>query len=78
VASLPRPRGASAAQLEDALRRAAVAAPVHAYSNPTDAFIAARETAGDDDRIAVFGSFLTVGEIAAHLETTRRRSSIDG
>ncbi len=78
VATLPGPRGASAAQLEDALRRAAVAAPVHAYSNPTDAFIAARETAGDDDRIAVFGSFLTVGEIAAHLETTRRRSSIDG
>jgi dihydrofolate synthase/folylpolyglutamate synthase len=74
VASLPRPRGASAAQLEDTLRRAAGAAPVHPYLNPTDAFIAARKTAHDDDRIVVFGSFLTVGEIAAHLETTRRRS----
>lgn len=78
LAALPGPRGARAAQLEDALRRAAVAAPVRTYPTPTDAFIAAHEAAGDDDRIVVFGSFLTVGEIAAHLETTRHRSSIHG
>ena len=78
VASLPGPRGASAARLQDALRRVAVAAPVYAHVKPVDAFIAARDAAGDDDRIVVFGSFLTVGEIAAHLETTRRRFSIDG
>lgn len=78
LASLPGPRGASAAQLQHALKRAGVAAPARVHSNPVDAFVAASEAASVDDRIVVFGSFLTVGEIAAHLETTRRRSSIDG
>jgi dihydrofolate synthase/folylpolyglutamate synthase len=78
LASLPGPRGARAAQLEAALERCGVQAPARAHADPLAAFRAAREDAGDDDKIVVFGSFLTVGAIAAELESTRCRSSIDG
>jgi len=78
LASLPGPRGAGAAQLEAALRRCGVDAPRRCHADPRAAFRAALEEAGDDDRIVVFGSFLTVGEVAAHLESTQRRSSFDG
>jgi len=78
LASLPEPRGASAAQLEAALRRAGVRAPAACHASPLAAFRTARERAGDDDKIVVFGSFLTVGEIASHLEAARNRSAFDG
>jgi len=78
LASLPGPRGARAEQLESALRRCGIQSPLRCHPDPRAAFRAAREEAGDDDRIVVFGSFLTVGEVAAHLESTRHRSSIDG
>jgi dihydrofolate synthase/folylpolyglutamate synthase len=78
LASLPGPRGAGAAELEAALRRCGVQAPVRCHADPLAAFRAARDEAGDDDKIVVFGSFLTVGAIAAELESTRCRSSIDG
>ncbi len=78
LASLPAPRGASAAQLEAALRRAGVRAAATCHATPLAAYRAARERAGDDDKIVVFGSFLTVGEIAAHLESTRNRSTSNG
>lgn len=78
LASLPGPRGADAKQLEAALRRCGVDAPLRCHADPRAAFRAALDEAGDDDRIVVFGSFLTVGEVAAHLESTQRRSSFDG
>ncbi len=78
LASLPGPRGAHAEQLEGALRRCGVRSRLRCHPDPRAAFRAALEEAGDDDRIVVFGSFLTVGEVAAHLESMRRRSSIDG
>jgi dihydrofolate synthase/folylpolyglutamate synthase len=78
LASLSGPRGAQAAQLEAALQRRGIQAPVRCHADPLAAFRAAREEAGDDDKIVVFGSFLTVGEIAAHLEPTRRGSSFHG
>jgi len=78
LASLPGPRGARAAQLEAALRGCGVTEPLRCHADPVAAFRAALDEAGDDDRIVVFGSFLTVGEIAAHLESARRRSSLDG
>jgi len=78
LASLPGARGARAGELEAALRRCGVHAPAHCHADPLAAFRAAREEAGDDDKIVVFGSFLTVGAIAAELESTRCRSSIDG
>jgi dihydrofolate synthase/folylpolyglutamate synthase len=78
LASLPAPRGARAEQLAQALQRCGVQVPQHCHADPRTAFDAARSEAGDDDRIVVFGSFLTVGEVAAHLESTRRRSPFDG
>ena len=61
VASLPGPRGASA----DALRASLLALGVHAeniviFENVADALLQAREIAGENDRIVIFGSFLTV------------------
>jgi dihydrofolate synthase/folylpolyglutamate synthase len=66
VATLPGPRGASA----DAVRAALVAAGVEpaairAYDDVAAAYAAAREGAGEADRIVVFGSFLTVGAVLA-------------
>jgi len=78
LASLPGPRGASAAQLEAALRRVDVRTAAACHASPLAAYRAARERADDDDKIVVFGSFLTVGEIAAHLEATQNRSAFDG
>jgi len=78
LASLPGPRGASAAQLEAALRRVDVRTAAACHASPLAAYRAARDRADDDDKIVVFGSFLTVGEIAAHLEATQNRSAFDG
>ncbi|MFO1317024.1 MAG: bifunctional tetrahydrofolate synthase/dihydrofolate synthase [Burkholderiales bacterium] len=61
VATLPGPRGAGAARLRDALAAAGVdAAAVRAFDDVAGALAAAREAAGEADRIVVFGSFLTV------------------
>jgi len=78
LASLPGPRGARAEQLEAALRRCGVRASLSCHADPRAAFRAALEEASADDRIVVFGSFLTVGEVAATLESTRGRSPFDG
>jgi dihydrofolate synthase / folylpolyglutamate synthase len=72
VAPLPGPRGSSAEHLRDALRAAGVeAAAVRTFDTVAHAFTAARDTAGDADRIVVFGSFLTVAAALA-AETQRR------
>jgi len=69
VATLPGPRGASAAALAAVLAAAGVATEaIRAFDDVADAFAAAREGAGEADRILVFGSFLTVG---AALEAAR-------
>lgn len=65
--SLSGPRGASAAQVAQALLRAGVHAPVGQHANATAAYEAARAAAGPADRILIFGSFYTVGDILAHL-----------
>ena len=54
-------------------------ASIHAHASPAQAFAAARESANENDKIVVFGSFLTVGEVKAWLkrqqdiETLKRR-----
>jgi dihydrofolate synthase/folylpolyglutamate synthase len=69
VATLPGPRGASAAAVVDALVAAGVAAEAtRMFEDVGSAFAAARAAASDADRIIVFGSFLTV---AAALAVTR-------
>jgi dihydrofolate synthase/folylpolyglutamate synthase len=70
IAPLPGPRGAGADMVRDRLVAAGVAAPaVQVFADIASAFLAARDKAGETDRIVVFGSFLTV---AAALAATRR------
>jgi dihydrofolate synthase / folylpolyglutamate synthase len=70
VATLPGPRGASAEQLAAVLAGAGVARPaVRTFPDVAAALAAARETAGEADRIVVFGSFLTVAAALAAVRT---------
>ena len=78
-ASLPGPRGVSAADLQVRVRAALERwrqdnpkhdeplADVLAFDSPRLAYEAARQAAALDDRIVAFGSFLTVGDVLAHL-----------
>lgn len=61
--SLSGPRAASAAKLTQILVAQGVAAPLPQFDSPIAAFRHARENAGEDDRIIVFGSFLTVAAV---------------
>jgi dihydrofolate synthase/folylpolyglutamate synthase len=60
LATLPGPRGASAAQLMDVLRQESIGTPAVQHASVADALVAARSEAGESDKIVVFGSFLTV------------------
>jgi len=63
VASTGGPRAASTAQLAAALAGAGVAAPVTWCENIAGAWHAACNIAAEDDKILVFGSFLTVAAV---------------
>lgn len=69
VADLPSPRGASAEALAEKLRAAGIApnaeCSMQTFATPADAFANARSRCGENDRIAVFGSFLTVAAVMA-------------
>ena len=65
IAALPGPRAAPAERLLAAIRAAEPQAQVQAFASPRAALAAARERAERDDRITVFGSFLTVADILA-------------
>ena len=76
-AGLPGPRGGSGEDLASHVSTALAAAPaeseaptVQAYADPAAAFAAARERAGEGDRIVVFGSFLTVAAVLQALGRT--------
>ena len=70
IASLPGPRGANADIMRDKLVAAAVDTDaLRIFPDIASAFVAARDMAGEADRIVVFGSFLTV---AAVLAATKR------
>ena len=60
--SLSGARAASAAELASILAHEAIEAPLQ-FGSPADAYQYARENAGEDDRIIVFGSFLTVADV---------------
>ncbi|TAK44114.1 MAG: bifunctional tetrahydrofolate synthase/dihydrofolate synthase [Betaproteobacteria bacterium] len=68
VAGLGGARGASAETVALALAAAGVTAPVQRHANPAAALAAARSEAGENDKIVVFGSFLTVAEAIATLD----------
>jgi len=66
-ASLPGARGASADELESRLG----AGTAEKFHTVEAAFVAARERAEEGDKIVVFGSFLTVGEVMAWLKKNK-------
>ena len=61
LASLPGPRGASADELASHVKNGRL------HASPAAAFAAARVEASENDKIVVFGSFLTVGEVISWL-----------
>ena len=69
LAPLPGPRGTDPEDLARALDEAEVLDAVERHASVAEAFAAARDAARPDDRILVFGSFLTV---AAALDFLRR------
>lgn len=66
VAALPGSRGAPSEAVAEAVRAAAPAAELRTFASPLEAYLCACAEAGEDDRIVVFGSFLTVAEVMAH------------
>jgi dihydrofolate synthase/folylpolyglutamate synthase len=62
VAGLDMPRGASAAELAQVLQDCGVHGDVRTSANIAEALRQASNEAGENDRIAVFGSFHTVAE----------------
>jgi len=66
VAPLPGPRGASVDTMRDTLVAAGAAAgALRIFPDIAAAYAHARDTAGETDRIVVFGSFLTVAAVLA-------------
>lgn len=73
LTDLPMPRAATAAALSDKLSEAGIAdsaatgaeRSVRRFASPADAYADAKKRAGENDRIVVFGSFLTVAGVLA-------------
>jgi dihydrofolate synthase/folylpolyglutamate synthase len=68
--SLEGPRGADSAQIAAVLARAG-AQVAGSFEAPAAAYAHARERAGQDDRILVFGSFLTVADVMRTLSSAK-------
>ena len=68
LASLGGARGTASSELAQILAAEGVRAPVGEHESPAAAYAAARGTAHENDKIIVFGSFLTVAEVMAKLE----------
>ena len=63
VAGIAAPRGATAAELGEVLQNAQVRGEVRACASIAAALYEASNRAGENDRIAAFGSFYTVAEV---------------
>jgi dihydrofolate synthase / folylpolyglutamate synthase len=71
VAGLEGPRAARAAEIAAILRSAGIATgSIETFDSPAQAYSAARRWSGEDDRIVVFGSFLTVADVMRAIEGT--------
>ncbi|HYN27466.1 MAG TPA: bifunctional tetrahydrofolate synthase/dihydrofolate synthase, partial [Burkholderiales bacterium] len=68
VAGLSSPRGAGAERIRQALAAAQVGVPVAEFDTPVRAYQHAIRSAGQNDKILVFGSFYTVGAVLAARE----------
>ena len=62
LATLPGPRGADAELLKRILLQEKIQTPARAHANACAALAVAKSEAGENDKIVVFGSFLTVAE----------------
>ena len=72
LATLQGPRAASARDLAAQLGALGVKeSSLSLHDSPAQAFAAARERASENDKIVVFGSFLTVGEVKAWLNDNK-------
>lgn len=71
LCDLPGPRGASALALAQVLSDLGARGSVECFSSPQEAFNQARSRAGENDRIATFGSFLTVADVMNAAQATR-------
>jgi dihydrofolate synthase/folylpolyglutamate synthase len=67
LADLDGARGARARLLADAIVAGQLGGESECHSSPQEAYARARKLAGEDDRIAVFGSFLTVAAVLREL-----------
>ncbi|TAN83568.1 MAG: bifunctional folylpolyglutamate synthase/dihydrofolate synthase [Gallionella sp.] len=65
VAGIAAPRGATTDELAQVLRQSGVRGEVLAFKNIAEASSYAYNAAGENDRIAAFGSFYTVAEVMA-------------
>jgi dihydrofolate synthase/folylpolyglutamate synthase len=78
LASLGGPRGTSAGELARILGAAGVDTPRTEHGSAAAAFAAARSEAGENDKIIVFGSFLTVAEVMQMLAASPSGVRTDG
>ena len=60
LATLPGPRGADSSYLKEMLLEEKIQNPVFEYASVAEALAAAKSEAAENDKIVVFGSFLTV------------------
>lgn len=72
IAPIDHPRGAPIEMLRGSIAKVAPDKPVNAFSSIESAYRHACDTAGQNDRIVIFGSFYTVAEI---LRLEQQRSS---
>ena len=68
LADLPGPRGMQAAELAEVLRSEQVGGEIFEYPAAANAYVAAHGRAGENDRILIFGSFLTVAGVMQVLQ----------
>lgn len=68
LCSLDGPRGLSAEALERRVRAAGAQGDIRCFNSPGEAYLAVRKSTGEGDRIAVFGSFMTVSGVMAVIE----------
>ncbi|MCP2935775.1 hypothetical protein NK983_24070, partial [Salmonella enterica subsp. enterica serovar Typhimurium] len=63
LCDLGGPRGTPASDIAAMITERGIAGSVDCFASPVEAWQATRERVGGDDRIVVFGSFLTVAEV---------------
>jgi dihydrofolate synthase / folylpolyglutamate synthase len=68
LCSLPAPRGLSGAALAEQLRALGVKGDIETFDSPSVGLKRAKERASPDDRIVVFGSFLTLADVLPTLD----------